>query len=289
MFRFADSRWLVPFDDSFRQEDARTSPPPGSPDEEALEEELDELTDRLEKLQRRFHADGRRALLVIFQALDAAGKDGTIRAVLYGVDPAGCQVTSFGVPSKEELDHDFLWRCVHHLPARGKIGVFNRSWYEEVLAVRVHPHFLAGQRVPVPDDPEDLWEWRLQAIRELELHLARSGTAVVKFWLKVGREEQRKRLLTRLEDPDRNWKFNAGDVEERQHWDDYHQAFEQALRATSRAWAPWYVVPADDKDYMRVQVARVLVDTITALDPRYPDLDDAERAELSALRKALKG
>ncbi|MCK6507365.1 polyphosphate kinase 2 family protein [Myxococcota bacterium] len=288
MLPFPDSRWLVPFDDSFRHDRAPTEPPPGSPDEQALEEELERLTERLEKLQRRFRADGRRALLVIVQALDAAGKDGTIRAVLRGLDPAGCQVTSFGVPSKEELDHDFLWRCVHHLPPRGVIGVFNRSWYEEVLAVRVHPQFLGPQRIEVPEDPEELWAWRLQAIREQELHLSRSGTLVLKLWLKVGKEEQRKRLLARLEDPDRNWKFNARDVEERKHWDDYHEAFEQALRATSRPWAPWYCVPADDKDYMRVQVARLLVDALELLDPRYPDLDDAERAERSALRKALR-
>lgn len=288
MLPFADSRWLVPFDDSFRHERAPTEPPAGSPDEDALEEELERLTERLEKLQRRFRADGRRALLVIVQALDAAGKDGTIRAVLRGLDPAGCQVTSFGVPSPEELAHDFLWRCGHHLPAKGVIGVFNRSWYEEVLAVRVHPHFLGPQRVVVPEDPELLWDWRLQAIREHELHLSRSGTMVLKLWLKVGKEEQRKRLLARLDDPDRNWKFNARDVEERKHWDDYHEAFEQALRATSRPWAPWYCIPADDKDYMRVQVARLLVDALELLDPRYPDLDDAERAERSALRRALR-
>jgi PPK2 family polyphosphate:nucleotide phosphotransferase len=285
----APSPYLVPFDGSFSQESMACGPPKDAPSEKKLRERREELTKRLKALQPRFFADGDKALLVVFQAMDAAGKDGTIRAVLSGVNPAGCEVHSFGVPSKEELAHDFLWRTTKRLPARGKIGIFNRSHYEEVLAVRVHPHFLAGQRVDLPDNPEALWDWRLEAIAAHEKHLARNGTIIVKFWLKVSREEQRKRLLQRIEDPDRNWKANAQDVVERRHWADYHHAYEEALRATSRPWAPWYCIPADDKDYMRMRVAEVLVETIERSEPKYPVLGKAEMVELTALRHELEG
>lgn len=285
----ADSPYRVPFDESFRQEDAPTGPPPGAPTGKKARERLSELTDRLRKVQPRFFADGDKALLVIFQAMDAAGKDGTIRAVTDGINPAGCEVHSFGVPSKEELAHDFLWRTTLRLPARGKIGIFNRSAYEEVLVVRVHPELLAAQRIERPTDDEALWSWRLQAIREQELHLARNGTIIVKFWLKVGRDEQRRRLLQRIDDPDRNWKANAQDIVERRHWEAYHRAYEEALRATSRPWAPWYCIPADDKDYMRMRVAEVMLQTIERSEPRFPELSPAQRAELDRLRHELQG
>ncbi|NOY24747.1 MAG: polyphosphate kinase 2 family protein [Oligoflexia bacterium] len=284
-----DSPYLAPSDGSFCQAPIPTSPPADHPGRKSLDKQRKALIRDMRKLQRRLYAEDRRSLLLIFQALDAAGKDGTIRAVLSGLNPAGCQVTSFKAPSKEELEHDFLWRTSQRLPERGNIGVFNRSYYEEVLVVRVHPSFLDGQRVARPDDLETLWQWRLQAIREHELHLARSGTVVLKFWLKVGRDEQRKRLLERIEDPDRNWKFNAGDVAERKHWDAYHDAFEQAVAQTARPWAPWYVIPADHKPFMRLQVADIVARTLERIDPQYPVLADDKRAQLDEMRTALGG
>lgn len=284
-----DSPYLAPFDGSYRQGSSPHAAPPDTPGRKALDKQRKEQLREIRHLQARLYADDKRSVLLIFQALDAAGKDGTIRAVMSGVNPAGCQVTSFKSPSREELQHDFLWRTSQHLPERGMIGIFNRSYYEEVLVVRVHPHYLAGQKIEMPDDPEALWAWRMQSIREHEQHLARSGTVILKFWLKVGKEEQRRRLLKRIEDPDRNWKFNAGDVAERQHWDAYHRAFEQAIASTSRPWAPWYVIPADNKPYMRFRVGDILLRTLSRMNPLFPELDDAQRAQLGAMRELLGG
>lgn len=283
------SPYLVPYDGGFRVADAPTVPPPDAPDEDECEDRLDDLTDHLHDLQRVLYADDRYALLLVFQAMDAAGKDGTIRAVLTGVNPAGCQVHSFKQPSPEELDHDFLWRSARRLPERGRIGVFNRSYYEEVLVVRVHPEYLAGQRLPDGPDGPELWLNRFESIADHEKHLARNGTVVLKFWLNVSRDEQRRRFLKRLDKPDKNWKFSVKDVEERRYWDDYMVAYEEALTATSRPWAPWYAIPADDKDYMRMVVADLVARTLEALPLRYPEPEEALRARFQEMRAVLDG
>ncbi|MDP2313401.1 MAG: polyphosphate kinase 2 family protein [Pseudomonadota bacterium] len=276
-----DSRWRVPFDESFRVKRAPTHHV--FTDAEAR---LAVASARLDKLQRKLYADDRYSLLLVFQAMDAAGKDGTIRAVMRGVDPAGCHVTAFKQPSKEELDHDFLWRVARALPERGRIGIFNRSHYEEVLVVRVHPEFLDSQRLPRREP--DLFEERYDSIRDMERHLYRNGTIVLKFWLNVSRDEQRRRFLDRIDDPDARWKFAAGDVEERGHWDAYMDAYQQALNATSRPWAPWYAVPADDKATMRAIVAETVVKTLEALPLKWPRPDKEEEAEMARLRVLLE-
>ncbi len=203
-----------------------------------------------------------------------------------GVNPLGCQVFSFKAPSAEELDHDFLWRTTRCLPERGRIGVFNRSYYEEVLVVRVHPEYLQAQRLP-QTDPEKLWQERFESIREYEQHLARSGVVILKFWLNVSKDEQRRRFLARLDEPHKNWKFNPNDVKEREHWDDYMRAYRDALNATSRSWAPWYAIPADDKDYMRETVAEIIVDNLKRLSLEYPTPSAEARAEFAEQRKLL--
>lgn len=291
MFETAvDSPWLVPFDGSFEVAEARTKPPKSAPPKKERQQQLAVLVEQLDGLQRRLYADNRWGLLSVFQAMDAAGKDGTIRAVLSGVDPAGCQVSSFKAPSAEELDHDFLWRVNRHLPERGRIGVFNRSHYEEVLVVRVHPEFLDAQRLPRrPSSLDRLFEERLESIVDYERHLARNGMCVVKFWLNVSREEQRERFLERLNEPEKNWKFNSGDVKERGHWDQYMAAYQDAFEVTSKPWAPWYAIPADSKSFARLEVAKILVATLERLDPQYPASPNAERerfAEMKALLEA---
>ena len=284
-----ESPYLVPFDGSFRVEDAPTRPPKEERKQKQKHKEaLDEITERMVELQRRLYADDRWALLLVFQAMDAAGKDGTIRAVMTGINPAGCQVFSFKKPSSEELDHDFLWRINRCLPERGRIGIFNRSHYEEVLAVRVHPEFLAAQRLPGDPKPDEgFWRDRYKAIRALERHLAWSGTAIVKFWLDVSRDEQKERFLARIDEPESRWKFNARDVEERRHWDAYMRAYEDALNATSRPWAPWYAIPADDKPFMRRTVADIVMRTLERMEPRFPEVSPEQGEHMRELRRAL--
>ena len=279
-------RHRVPYHGRFRIGDFDTDPPEGSGTEARLENELKQSVDRLDELQRKLFADERHALLAVFQAMDAAGKDSTIRKVFSGVNPAGFRVHAFGRPSELELRHDFLQRVAARLPERGKIGIFNRSHYEEVLVVRVHPGALAAQNLP-ESGGKGFWEARFDSIREFEQHLARNGTVVVKFWLNVSRKEQKKRLLERIEDPEKNWKFRLGDLDDRALWDDYQAAYEATLRATSRPYAPWYAIPADDKDYMRAAVARILVETLERVDPRYPRLSAAQRRELRQGRRRL--
>jgi PPK2 family polyphosphate:nucleotide phosphotransferase len=279
--------WLVAFDGSFRLAERSTAPPPGAPDKETLKEQRARRTDALRILQRRLYAENLHSILLVFQAMDAAGKDGTIRAVMTGVDPSGCVVHPFGPPSTEERAHDFLWRAAMRLPRKGRIGIFNRSWYEEVLVVRVRPDLLGPQRLPRDLPLDHLWAERFESIVDFEKHLARSGTAVVKFFLHVGRKEQRRRLLKRIDDPARNWKFDASDLAARAQWPAYMEAYDQALRETSRPWAPWYVIPADDKHFMRLQVADIAVRTIESLAPRYPVLPDADLAGLQEFREAL--
>jgi PPK2 family polyphosphate:nucleotide phosphotransferase len=279
-------RHRVPYNGRFKIGDFDTDPPKGSGTEARLENELKQSVDRLDELQRKLFADERHALLAVFQAMDAAGKDSTIRKVFSGVNPAGFRVQAFGRPSELELRHDFLQRVAARLPERGKIGIFNRSHYEEVLVVRVHPAALAAQNLP-DTGGKGFWEARFESIREFEQHLARNGTVVVKFWLNVSRREQKKRLLERIEDPEKNWKFRLGDLDDRALWDDYQAAYEAMLRATSRPHAPWYAIPADDKDYMRAAVARILVETLERMDPRYPRLSAAQRRELQQGRRRL--
>ena len=237
--------------------------------------------EKLDALQERLYAEGKRSLLVVFQAMDAAGKDGTIEHVMSGLNPQGVKVTSFKQPTRTELAHDFLWRCQLALPARGEIGIFNRSHYEEVIAVRVHPEYLAAQGAKAS---RGLWKERYDAITAWERHLHASGTRVVKFFLHVSKAEQRERFLARAEEADKNWKFSAGDVAERAHWDDYQRAFEAALAATSTEDAPWYVIPADRKWLMRTAVASILVHHLEAMDPRFPEPSEDEQA---AIREAV--
>jgi PPK2 family polyphosphate:nucleotide phosphotransferase len=283
------SPYLVPFDGRFKLAEAPTGPPAETPSRKHLKARVKVARDDLSALQETLYADDEHAILAVFQAMDAAGKDGTIRAVMSGVNPAGCQVYSFKKPSDEELDHDFLWRTTRCLPERGRIGIFNRSYYEEVLVVRVHPELLDYQRLPErPATLEALWDQRFESIRDHERHLARNGTVVAKFWLNVSRDEQAKRFLSRLDEPEKNWKFAVGDVKERGHWDAYMAAYEAALNATSRPWAPWYAIPADDKRWMRVCVAEILVETLKRLTLKYPVVDEATKARFEEMRRLIE-
>ena len=285
MFNAPQSPYLVPYDGSFKVSEAATSPQTDG--HHHRRKHRKEATRNLRKLQRVLAAGDRHAILLVFQAMDAAGKDSTIRAVMQGVDPAGCQVFSFKKPSSLELDHDFLWRTTCRLPERGRSGIFNRSQYEEVLVVRVHPEILDYQKLPDKIDLENIWDERLNSIRQQEEHLARNGTVILKFWLNVSREEQKKRFLARLDDPDKNWKFEPKDVVERRYWDDYMQAYEAALNATSRPWAPWYAIPADDKPYMQARVAETVIATLQSIGLKYPEPSAGDRAEFAAARDEL--
>jgi PPK2 family polyphosphate:nucleotide phosphotransferase len=238
-------------------------------------------------LQDRLYAQDRWALLLVFQGIDAAGKDGTIKHVLSGVNPQGVHVHSFKEPSGEELDHDYLWRAAGHLPERGDIGIFNRSHYEEVLVVRVHREILETQKLPRELVTKSIWDERYDDINAFERHLARNGTVIRKFFLNVSREEQKKRLLARLDDPDKNWKFSVADERERGLWKDYARAYEEMISATSTKWAPWYAVPADNKWFTRIVVAEVIIQTLEGLDLAYPKLDKKKRRELARVRKAI--
>jgi len=287
MFSASTDPFLVPFDGSFQVSKAPTRPPGDSPGKArgTLREQVAEMRE----LQRMLYAQDRWSLLLVFQGIDAAGKDGTIRAVMTGINPAGCQVFSFKQPSAEELDHDFLWRTSVRLPERGRIGIFNRSYYEEVLVVRVHPEFLDNQQLPHrPETLEELWKERYHSIREHERHLARNGTVVLKFFLNLSKDEQRRRFLRRLRDPERNWKFAMSDVRERSHWERYMEAFQEAVNATSTPWAPWYAIPADDKGFMRLQVSRIIVEAMRGLGLRYPTVGPERLEAFREIEAALK-
>ena len=287
LFEPVESPYLVSFDGKFRIKDAVTEPPEKGSKKENVEV-LAQCVARLDKIQRKLYADDRYAILLVFQAMDAAGKDGTIRAVLSGVNPAGCEVFTFKPPSAEELDHDFMWRAVRCLPERGRIGVWNRSHYEEVLAVRVNPKFLDGQKLPRrPALAEDLWKERYRTIHDHESAWARNGTVVLKFFLHVSKDEQKQRLLERIDDPEVNWKFDASDFVARRQWGEYQRAYEDALNATSRAHAPWYCIPADSKSYMRRAVAEIVAATLEGLDLRWPTLPEGRRAEMMKMREEL--
>jgi len=241
----------------------------------------------LAEYQDRLYAQDRWAVLLVFQAMDAAGKDGTIKHVMSGVNPQGCEVYSFKQPASEELDHDFLWRCMPCLPNRGHIGIFNRSYYEEVLVVRVHPEFLGAQKLPPELVTKRIWEQRYADIAGFERYLANNGTVIRKFFLHVSKKEQKRRFLARLDEPEKHWKFSAADVKERRHWDEYMEAYEDMIRATATPRAPWYVVPADNKWFTRLVVAAAVVKTLDDLDLHYPKVGKKQRAELAAARAAL--
>ncbi len=249
---------------------------------------LDEQVAELSDLQRLLYASNRYSVLLIFQAMDAAGKDGAIRHVMSGINPQGCQVFSFQHPSAKELEHDFLWRTTQSLPERGRIGIFNRSYYEEVLIVRVHPEILLGQGLPDSVlDEKTIWRERYRSIVEHEKHLSRNGTRIIKFFLHLSKEEQRKRFLDRIDEPEKNWKFSLADIEERAFWPQYMQAYEACLSATSTEAAPWHVVPADDKKNARLIVSRIILDTFKSLEMRYPESGAKRREELLTIRDRL--
>ena len=248
---------------------------------------LREGAERLSDLQQKLYAQDRWALLLIFQAMDAAGKDGAIRHVMSGVNPQGCQVYSFKTPSAEEQDHDFLWRTNRALPERGRIGIFNRSYYEEVLIVRVHREILKSQRIPETLVGKSIWKERYENINGLEQHLARNGTVIRKFFLNLSKEEQKRRFLSRLEEPEKNWKFSESDVRERERWDEYMEAYEQAIRHTATAHAPWYVVPADNKWFTRLVISTVIVETLESLKLTFPEVDDAKKREFAKAAQLL--
>lgn len=243
---------------------------------------------QLSKKQQLHYASDRYSVLLIFQAMDAAGKDGAIRHVMSGINPQGCQVFSFKHPTPQELEHDFLWRTTQCLPERGRIGVFNRSYYEEVLIVRVHPEILLSQKLPAENfNINDIWQERYESIVHFEKHLHRNGTRILKFFLHLSKEEQRKRFLARIEKPEKNWKFSRADIDEREYWDQYMQAYEACLSATSTKDAPWYIVPADDKKNARLIVSQILLDMFKSLDLHYPVVDDLRKAELLTIREQL--
>jgi PPK2 family polyphosphate:nucleotide phosphotransferase len=243
----------------------------------------------LSELQERLYAHDHWAVLLIFQAMDAAGKDGAIKHVMTGINPQGCQVVSFKAPSPEELDHDFMWRCMKALPERGRIGIFNRSYYEELLVVRVHQTLLAKQRLPAGLVTKNIWKERSEDICNIEKYLARNGVLIRKFFLHVSQDEQRKRLVARLDDPDKNWKFSLADAREREHWGDYMEAYEDMVRRTASEHAPWYVVPADNKWFTRIVVAAAIIDGLASLDLHFPHVDAAKKEELAAAREMLAG
>ena len=255
---------------------------------ETAQKHLKKGIEELRRMQEMLYAQDQQALLLVFQAMDGAGKDSTIEHVMSGVNPQGCQVFSFKAPSAEELDHDFLWRTAKCLPERGRIGIFNRSYYEETLVVRVHPEFLDKQRLPRELATDRIWDHRFEDIRNWEKYLTRNGTVIRKFYLHVSRDEQKRRFLARLEEPEKNWKFQAGDVKERALWDDYQRAYEDMLGATSTTYAPWHIIPADHKWFARLAVADIIIDTLRSMKLHYPKISKETRAGLDAARQTLE-
>ena len=258
-------------------------------DKARAKEGLQVGVEALAELQDKLYAQDQWAVLLIFQAMDAAGKDGAIKHVMSGVNPQGCQVFSFKSPTSEELDHDYLWRCLKNMPERGRIGIFNRSYYEETLVVRVHPEFLARQKLPGKMVTKRIWKERFEDIRSVERYLSRNGVLILKFFLHVSRKEQKRRFLERIENPDKNWKFSSADAAEREHWDDYMAAYEDMIRHTAAPGAPWYVVPADNKWFTRIVVAAAVVKALEDLDLEYPEVGAAKRKELAAAKRQLEG
>lgn len=259
----------------------------GSEEKSQVKDTLEIGINALAAMQDILYAQDKWSLLIIFQAMDAAGKDGAIKHVMSGINPQGCQVSSFKAPSSEELDHDFLWRCQKHLPERGRIGIFNRSYYEEVLVVRVHEAILKGQKLPEKLVTKDIWEDRFQDIRNFEKYLNRNGTIVIKFFLNVSKEEQKERFIERIEDSEKNWKFSAGDVKERGYWNDYMHAYEELIKNTSTEKSPWYVIPADNKSYARIAIASAIIHALDEMELEYPTVSPEKIEELNAIKKVL--
>jgi len=286
-------KWLDPFrvtnGRKFRLSDVRPNDTGGLKSKEEARKGLEKGIEHLADLQEKLYAQDQWGVLLIFQAMDAAGKDGAIAHVMSGVNPQGCQVYSFKAPSAEEIDHDFLWRTTRCLPERGRIGIFNRSYYEEMLVVRVHPEILAKQRLPKRVVTKRIWKERFEDVAAFERYLARNGFAIAKFFLHVSKKEQKARFLERLDQPEKNWKFALGDVNEREHWDDYMEAYEDVIRHTAAPHAPWYVVPADNKWFTRLVVARAIEETLLGLKLEFPAIDAAKKAELAKARRALVG
>lgn len=281
-------RYRIDKPDRFRLADFNTRDTAGlNLDKDEVKAMVAQDAERLGELQERLYAEDKWAVLIVLQGMDTAGKDGIIEHVMAGVNPQGCIVHPFKVPSAEEIDHDFLWRSAKNLPERGRIGIFNRSHYEEVLVVRVHPELLAKQKLPPDLTGKDIWKHRFKSIRGFERHLARNGTIVLKFFLYISPEEQRERLLARLDEPAKRWKFSAGDIAERKLWDKYMSAYEDMIRGTSREYAPWYVVPADSKPFARLVVARAIVDALSRLDLKFPTVGAADLKEMKKIREVL--
>jgi len=288
MFEAIPSPFLAPFDGEFRIKDYPTAPPKDGLSKHECKKRLQELSVSLSDLQRVLYAQSEYSLLLIFQAMDAAGKDSTVRAVMDSVDPNGCQVYSFQAPNSEELKHDFIWRTVNKLPPHGRIGIFNRSYYEEVLIVKVHPELLKGQKIEPADLNKKFWNNRYESILDHEKHLARNKTVILKFWLNISKKEQKKRFLSRIDEPQKNWKFCADDINERQYWDDYMREYQSTISKTSRSWAPWYAIPADNKPYMRMCVADIIVATLRSLGLNYPRLGPNEFKDFKKMRELLE-
>lgn len=259
----------------------------GDEDKAIIQKTLKMGVKALAAMQDILYAQDKWSVLVIFQAMDAAGKDGAIKHVMSGINPQGCQVSSFKGPSSEELDHDYLWRCQKHLPERGRIGIFNRSYYEEVLVVRVHEAILKGQKIPEKLITKDIWENRFEDIRNFEKYLTRNGTIVIKFFLNLSKDEQKKRFIERVDNPDKNWKFSAADAKERGYWDDYMHAYEELIKNTSTKKSPWYVIPADNKSYARIAIASAIIHALDEMDLEYPKVSPEKIAELNEVKKAL--
>ena len=287
--RLLAERYRITNGKNFRLKDVDPSDTAWLKDEQKpqAKEVLQEGIAALAELQEMLYAQDRWSVLLIFQAMDAAGKDGAIKHVMSGVNPQGCQVFSFKAPTSEDLDHDYLWRCLRCLPERGRIGIFNRSYYEETLAVRVHPELLAQQKLPKKLVNKRIWEERFNDIGNVESYLAHNGTVVCKFFLHVSKDEQLKRFLSRLDEPEKNWKFSSSDAHGRDYWADYMKAYEETIRNTASKNAPWYVIPADNKWFTRIVVAAVVIDTLKSLDLHFPKVDDAKREELAGIRNIL--
>ena len=294
MLKAVKSKLQVGIDNQFKLSKALTIAAEDELDKKALKKELGNLRQELAELQHQLFAEDKRSLLIVFQAMDAAGKDSTIRSVFNRVNPAGCHVSSFKKPSSLELDHDFMWRSNISAPERGKIGIFNRSYYEEGLVVRVHPDYLKYQRLmglPETLDEEnlkDFWNDRFESFNDYEKHLARNGTLVLKFWLNVSQEEQKNRFLSRLNEQEKHWKFSSDDLKERALWDDYMHAYEELINNTSKEHAPWYAIPADNKLYMRVQVARAVAENLRAMNPQFPKVEKKESEKFDEMRSLLE-
>jgi len=281
-------RFIVPPNQKIKLKDYDPGYTDGLKDKVAAQVELQEGVQKLAKYQDILYAHDSYALLILFQAMDAAGKDSTIKHVMSGVNPQGCQVYSFKAPSSEELDHDYLWRSTKALPERGRIGIFNRSYYEEVLVVRVHPELLAKQRLPKEAQGKDIWKKRFKQINHFEEYLVNNGIIVLKFFLNVSKEQQKKRFLDRIDQPNKNWKFSASDVKERQHWDEYMQVYEEMFSNTSTEYAPWHIVPADNKWFTRLVVSDIIVSKLKSLNLKYPEVTEQHRLELLEAKKILE-